>query len=134
MAENRLYPEKYGAWAGYPQGHAPDYARCCEEVWSKDRWSRASQCGRKRGHGPDSAYCRQHDPEAAAKRQREAAERGAAKWRTRLLEIYGKTFYDALVKIASGHNDARGLAQEALDKFNNRTGAQASGQSEAGSS
>lgn len=117
---NALYPKKYGAWAGSPEGVTPDYDRCCEEVWSRDRWSRASQCNRKRGHGPDGAYCAQHDPEVVKKRQAEASRRHDAEWQKRRYEFYGKGFYDALVKIADGHNDARGLAQETIDAFNRR--------------
>lgn len=115
---NVLYPKKYGAWAGNPEGQTPDYDRCCMEVWSKDRWSRASQCGRKRGHGPDGAYCAQHDPRVAQKRTRDAAARADASWQRRRYEFNGKSFYDVLVKIAGGHNDPRGLAQEVIDTFN----------------
>lgn len=115
-----LYKPKYGAWAGLPDGHKPDFTRCCEEVWSRERWSRHYQCTKPRGHGPDGAYCKQHDPEVAAKRRAEVDARSKASWRKRMIEVYGQTFYEALVKIADGHNDARGLAQETIAKFKDR--------------
>lgn len=117
-AENRFYLKSYGAWAGDLKGRAPDYTCCCESVWSRGRWSRSYQCQRKRGFGPDKAYCKQHDPEVAKARKDAADARSNAKWQARRLEIYGKTFFDALKKIADGHNDARGLAQEVIDTFN----------------
>jgi hypothetical protein len=49
---------------------------CAEEVASKDGWA-YSQCSRKRGHGSEQAYCKQHDPDAV-KAKREA---NAPKWR-----------------------------------------------------
>jgi hypothetical protein len=112
-----LYPKKYGAWSGNPEGNKPDYERCCVEVWSKERWSRVYQCHRKRGHGPDGAYCSQHVPEVVEQRKRAASARQDAEWQKRRLEFSGKIFYDALVKIAEGHNDARGLAQETIASF-----------------
>lgn len=111
------YKSKYGAWAGMPAGHKPDFKRCCEEVASRERWTRFSQCNRPRGHGPDNAYCKQHDPEAVKARREAADARANEAWRKRRLEWYGSSFYDALVKIAEGHNDARGLAQKIIDKF-----------------
>jgi hypothetical protein len=114
---SKHYKEKYGAWAGFPKGHPPKFDRCCEEVREQGRWPKYFQCSRPNGYGPDGAYCKQHDPEAVAKRRAAADARSKAAWRKRMLEAYGSTFYDALVKIAEGHNDARGLAQETLAKF-----------------
>lgn len=116
--ENRLYKDGYGAWAGQPRGYAPDYAYCCEEVPEGGRSVKFHQCNKKRGHGPDQAYCKIHDPDAVAARrekQRIAYEEKSRKWR---YEFYGKSFYDVLVQIAEGHNDARGIAKEIVDKFN----------------
>lgn len=115
--EDNLYPKSYGAWAGNPKGQEPDLTRCCAKVWSKDSWSREGQCNRKRGYGPDGAYCRQHDPKVAAERRKQVDERYQEKRRARMMEVHGKTFYDALVEIAAGNNDARGLAREVIDKF-----------------
>jgi hypothetical protein len=116
---NKLYPASYGAWAGFPQGHKPDYAHCCEEVTPNERggYARRYQCQRKRGHGPDEAYCKQHDPDAAKKRQMDSQAKNEIAWQQRRYEISGKRFYDALVKIAEGHNDPRGLAHEIIDDF-----------------
>lgn len=102
-----LYKEKYGAWAGRPNGAPPDYKRCCEPVWSRDTWSREHQCTKKRGHGPDGAYCKQHDPEVAKSRLAAADARSNEAWNKRRYEIHGRTFFKALEKIADGHNDAR---------------------------
>ena len=96
----------------------PDYKCCCEEVWSRERWSRHYQCTKPRGHGPDGAYCKQHDPKAVAARKAKSDAKGKADWRKRMIEVYGQTFFDALVKIADGYNDARGLAKEIVDNFN----------------
>jgi hypothetical protein len=51
---------RYSVWAGQPQG-TPERVECCvEEVWpSGGNWI-PRQCCRKRGHGPDGLYCKQH--------------------------------------------------------------------------
>ena len=94
---------------------------CAEEVASKDGWA-YSQCSRKRGHGSEQAYCKQHDPDAV-KAKREARR---AKWRAeydakdkaREAELaatqLGKDAIAALQAIADGHNDPRGLAQSVM--------------------
>lgn len=117
IEQSPLYPKSYGAWAGNPKGQAPDYELCCEEVWSRDRWSRCHQCSKKRGHGPDGAYCKQHDPAVALARKTANDARGREQWNKRRREFHGPMFYDALVKIAEGYNDARGLAQEVVAAF-----------------
>jgi len=48
---------RYGAWGGCPMGHREDLTCCIEEVW---RTGIPHQCSRKRGHGPDGLYCKQH--------------------------------------------------------------------------
>jgi len=52
---------RYGVWNGCLMGRPEDSTCCIEEVWP----SRACgliphQCSRKRGHGPDGLYCKQH--------------------------------------------------------------------------
>jgi hypothetical protein len=49
---------RYGVWAGQPKGMPEDPNRCIEEVHAS-RWI-SHQCSRKRGHGPDGLYCKQH--------------------------------------------------------------------------
>jgi hypothetical protein len=117
IEKSEHYDEKYGAWAGFPQGHKPDFTRCCETVWNRERFSRHYQCTKPRGHGPDGAYCKQHDPAAVKARDEASRARHNAKWNKERYQWYGRTFFDALVKIAEGHNDARGLAQEVIDEF-----------------
>ncbi len=48
---------RYGEWSGHPKGVAADPERCAYEIWTD--W-RSSQCLRKRGHGPEKAFCKQH--------------------------------------------------------------------------
>ena len=50
---------RYGVWQGCPLGQAEDLTRCIEEVWPSDGWV-PYQCCRKRGHGPEGSYCKQH--------------------------------------------------------------------------
>lgn len=56
----------YGRWAGNPDGYKEDPALCIEAVWRN--WV-SGQCVRKRGHGPDGLYCKQHGKKAEAHRE-----------------------------------------------------------------
>jgi len=52
----------YGEWAGNPEGVPERLTDCIKEVWpptSGGGWQ-PYQCQRKRGHGPDGLYCKQH--------------------------------------------------------------------------
>jgi hypothetical protein len=111
------YSTKYGAWAGYPSGHAPDLTRCCEKVFGSLGSPGGKQCSKPRGHGPDGAYCKQHDPAAVKARQVASSAKYDAQMNEARYGWNGRKFYAALVKIAEGHNDARGLAQEVVDEF-----------------
>ena len=51
---------RYGVWNGCPQGQAEDPARCFEEVYPTGGGWISYQCCRKRGHGRDGLYCKQH--------------------------------------------------------------------------
>jgi hypothetical protein len=65
----------YGKWAGDPQGRQEDVLCCIEEVWSNERWSpRGYQCQRKRGHGPNGLFCKQHGRMALGKLTRCGAD------------------------------------------------------------
>jgi hypothetical protein len=51
----------YGAWAGNPKGQAEAKDRCVYEVCTYiGNWPHFHQCNRKRGHGPNKEYCKQH--------------------------------------------------------------------------
>ena len=50
---------RYGQWAGSPRGFAEDTRHCIAEVYSR-HLTLPGQCSRKRGHGPDGLYCKQH--------------------------------------------------------------------------
>lgn len=54
--------KRYGVWSGNPKGTAEDMARCTATVGGKSLWGPADarQCQRKRGFGPEGAFCRQH--------------------------------------------------------------------------
>ena len=53
-------PRIYGQWAGDPNGQLENPANCIEENRRIRMWGRGAQCTRKRGHGPDGLYCKQH--------------------------------------------------------------------------
>jgi hypothetical protein len=108
---NSLYKESYGAWAGNREGRKPNLTLCCEAVWIREgNWSRESQCTRKRGFGPDLAYCKQHDPAAVEARKKAATAKYNEQHNRERYSWHGRSFFDALQKIADGHNDARGFA------------------------
>ena len=64
----------YGNWAGNPKGVKEDPSRCIEGVYH-GLFSRGSQCGRKRGHGPGGEYCKQHSPDEIARKNRLRTEK-----------------------------------------------------------
>lgn len=115
--DDTAYQKKYGAWAGFPQGHKPDFDCCCEAVVPNERGARGHQCRNKRGYGPGEAYCKTHDPAAVRARAAKSQADYNAKTNARRYEWYGKHFFKTLEEIANGHNDARGLAQEVIAKF-----------------
>lgn len=116
--ESTLYPKSYGSWAGNPVGAKPDFAKCCEQIGVREgRWTRFQQCSKKRGHGPDGAYCKQHDPAAVKARQDQAMAKYKDQTNEHRYGWNGKKFYAVLEEIAAGHNDARGLAQKTIDDF-----------------
>lgn len=91
-----------------------DFTRCVESVYS-DYGSH--QCERKRGHGPDGLYCKQHNPEAiAAKRAEEQRLRDERTARNRALVAEGDRLVAALGcghvyvgNITLTYDDARAL-------------------------
>lgn len=50
---------RYGRWAGNEKGVAQNPQRCVAEVWWP-RYPYPTQCSRKRGHGPQGLWCKQH--------------------------------------------------------------------------
>ena len=56
-------PRQYNLWAGNPKGDKEDVTRCIKEVRDWSGWH-SVQCSRKRGHGPDGLYCKQHAKKA----------------------------------------------------------------------
>jgi hypothetical protein len=51
---------RFGCWNGCPNGKPEDPTRCIEEVWPTYSSWIPYQCNRRRGHGPDGLYCKQH--------------------------------------------------------------------------
>lgn len=51
---------RYGAWAGNPDGHPEDTDKCTAEIPRPGRSMLYQQCSRRRGHGPDGEFCKQH--------------------------------------------------------------------------
>ena len=51
---NRVYDK----WGGNPKGTPEDTTRCIKGV--SDGRFHSYQCSRRRGHGPDGLYCKQH--------------------------------------------------------------------------
>lgn len=50
---------RYGEWAGNPKGYPEVVTRCVESVMDAGGYI-GKQCDRKRGHGLDGLYCKQH--------------------------------------------------------------------------
>ena len=110
---NSLYRKTYGRY-----NTAPDFTRCCEEI-NDGNWN-WTQCSRKRGFGEHEAYCRQHDPVAVSKRDEEAQRLHRESAEAERPKFYGTKFLKVLREIAAGHNDARALAQAAIDEFDRK--------------
>ena len=70
MSENT--ERVYGDWAGNPKGFPERKTDCVAVVW---HGVLSGQCSRKRGHGPDGEYCKQHAKKEEERRLR--AERMA---------------------------------------------------------
>lgn len=112
---NQHYRKAYGTFSSL----TPDYTRCCASVYGGH--FRSHQCTRKRGYGPDKAYCKQHDPIARkakddARMQKWMSEMNEKQERAKY-EANAKTFYNALVQIAEGHNEPSALAIELIAEF-----------------
>ena len=70
MELTSLHLPRYGKM-GHKHGLPPKPDQCCVEITHYvGRWPEWSQCSKKRGHGPEGAYCATHDPEKVAARQR----------------------------------------------------------------
>ncbi len=53
---------------------AEDKTRCIAGVWNECGWG-SHQCQRKRGHGKDGLYCKQHDPAKIVAKRKETEEK-----------------------------------------------------------
>ena len=50
--------KRYGANAAN-KGELEDVTKCIKQIWSENGF-KSWQCKRKRGHGPEGLYCKQH--------------------------------------------------------------------------
>lgn len=118
------YPRSYGSWAGNTRGFPPDFTRCKTAVSTKGSCGRTHQCHRPNGFGPGAAFCKQHDPEAVSERHRKSQEKWDSAFQDRLHKMMwgtrGWACLGALRKIAEGHNDPRALAQEVLNRVEDK--------------
>ena len=97
----------------YQGSNAPlDPARCKAGVTSGGRWPRYSQCARKAG---EDGWCKQHHPDAEAKREAASTAKYKALQRAAAMGWYGERFMAALIKIRDGDNDPRETARLALE-------------------
>lgn len=115
MELSSFHRKRYAQWAGNERGVAADPTRCCAEVHHD--W-RNYQCSKPRGHGPEEAYCKIHDPAFIAIKRAEQDRIYEEKTRKWKIERAGPVLLAAMQKIADGHNDAMGLAQETLTNLN----------------
>lgn len=114
------YKSRYGEWAGF-NGNPADLTRCCVEVAQPmGATTHFHQCSRKRGYGPDKAFCKIHDPVAVEARNTKSDQEYRVKQYARMGELCGPKFLKILREIADGHNDPRTLAAEAVKDFDMR--------------
>jgi hypothetical protein len=100
---------------GHNIKHPPVADRCCEDVTTyHGRWPHHKQCSRPRGYGPEKAYCKQHDPDVVAARQKAVDERQEVEWQKKRIEWAGPRLFAALCKITDGDNDPRTTALAAI--------------------
>lgn len=115
-----LHKERYGR-IGLGPGTPADPALCCEEVSDRQSWISYSQCARKRGYGPEGAYCKQHDPDAVKAKKAARDAKWEAEWaekqRKHEAASLAPKMKAALIAIRDGHNDPAALAAEVLGEF-----------------
>ena len=108
------YPE---SWYGRYSNIKADLNRCCAKIYHAT-WASSLQCARKNGHGPHGAYCKQHDPVAVkAKDEARRAKYKAERDKKERVHVFQSDCIAAIRKIAEGHNDPRGLAQDIIAKM-----------------
>ena len=109
MTDNAQYRKSYGR-----PGTGPVFTRCCVEVSDPIIYSLWTQCARKRGHGPDEAYCKQHDPVGIAERSALRDAKYQFELDKKRVEWAGPRLLKALHDIANGHSAPRAVAIAAI--------------------
>ena len=109
------YPKSYGPFF---RCRTPDYARCAKSVHDGGRTVTSSQCRRKNGHGPEGAWCKQHDPHAVAAKRVAMEAAWRQEWDAKAREsAFTAESKKAIRAIADGHNDPMTLAREILARY-----------------
>ena len=67
---------RYGQWAGNTSGVAENLYNCIQVVWFG---MMHRQCSKRRGYGDGGMYCKQHDPNAVAARQKASGDANNAR-------------------------------------------------------
>ena len=63
-------PRRYGCWSGKPNGNPEDESKCIVQVSGTGmKGFIGKQCSRKRGHGLDGLYCKQHAKQYPAEQE-----------------------------------------------------------------
>lgn len=113
------YKDNYGDWAGNPGGKKPDFTRCAVEVYPNERGAIPHQCSNKAKFDPNEdgkpTTCKIHSKQAVAERKKAAKDKYAEYLQKNRPQWHGPAFMKALIAIANGHNDPRGLAEETID-------------------
>ena len=73
-------PRVYGKWAVNSEGTPENTKQCIAVVWPESYCGHGKQCSRKRGHGKDGLYCKQHDPERIERIETEKTKAHEEKW------------------------------------------------------
>jgi len=92
-------------------------------VWSTGSYH-GHQCSRKRGHGPEGAYCKQHSPEAKAARKAKSDAKNR-EWNINFSKkiATNEAMREALLlvrEIAEGHNNPRGAALDLIASYDEK--------------
>lgn len=105
----KIYEQRTGAFGGA----AVDMSRCRAEVWSRERWARWHQCTRKGEIEHNGMlFCKQHSPDAEAKRKAEMDERDRLERLKWAHKSWTSEAFGVVKQIADGHNDPMTLARE----------------------
>jgi hypothetical protein len=89
---------------------------CETDVWPRVGWPRSHKCGRKAVAKSEDGkpVCKIHSLEYREKAAKAAEIRDIQSLAEISYSWHGKSFFDALLQIAQGHNNPRERAREAI--------------------